>query len=127
MKLDQLHRLRRLGRTGHWLNHAVEHCLIGVKGRPPPNRHLDCDVIVSQPRETSRKPDEVYGVIERLMPNARRLEIFGRQHNTRAGWLTIGNQLDGIRIADDRLHQRIRDRYGPDATDGNWLGPPAPT
>lgn len=43
-------------------------------------------------RETSRKPDEVYGVIERLAPHGRKLEMFGRKHNIRPGWLTLGNQ-----------------------------------
>ena len=33
VKTNQLQRLIRTGRTGHWLNHAKEHCLIGQKGR----------------------------------------------------------------------------------------------
>lgn len=68
------------------------------------NRGIDCDVIVSEVRETSRKPDEVYGMIERMCPGGRKigaltlllhaklklrtrsyLEIFGRKHNTRPG------------------------------------------
>jgi hypothetical protein len=35
------------------------------------NRGIDTDVIVSEVRETSRKPDEVYGVIERMCPGGR--------------------------------------------------------
>ena len=69
------------------------------------NRGIDCDVIVSEVRETSRKPDEVYGMIERMCPGGRKigeyqikrdielqlmqdlsLEIFGRKHNTRPGY-----------------------------------------
>lgn len=49
------------------------------------NRGLDTDVIVSEVRETSRKPDEVYGIIERMCPGGRKVEIFGRRHNTRPG------------------------------------------
>jgi mRNA m6A methyltransferase catalytic subunit len=49
------------------------------------NRGLDTDVIVSEVRETSRKPDEVYGLIERMCPGGRKIEIFGRKHNTRPG------------------------------------------
>jgi len=49
------------------------------------NRGVDTDVIVSEVRETSRKPDEVYGIIERLCPGGRKVEIFGRKHNTRPG------------------------------------------
>lgn len=115
-----------MGRTGPWLNHSLEHAIIGVKGRLPPNRNIDCDVIVAQTRETSRKPDEIYGILERLSPGARRLEIFGRQHNTRPGWLTLGNQLDGIRIVDESTRKRINDVYGPNATEQHSIGP-APT
>jgi mRNA (2'-O-methyladenosine-N6-)-methyltransferase len=49
------------------------------------NRGLDTDVIVSEVRETSRKPDEAYGLIERMCPGGRKIEIFGRKHNTRPG------------------------------------------
>lgn len=111
VKTNQLQRLIVTGRTGHWLNHSKEHCIIGVKGNPPLNRNLDCDVIVAEVRETSRKPDEVYGILERLIPGARKLEIFGRQHNTRPGWLTLGNQLDGTRLADPDLIAKFRERF----------------
>lgn len=60
-------------KLGHWLNHSKEHCLVGVKGIPKCNCFLDCDVIVAEVRETSRKPDEIYGIIERLSPNSRKL------------------------------------------------------
>jgi mRNA (2'-O-methyladenosine-N6-)-methyltransferase len=108
IKTNQLCRIIRTGRTGHWMNHSKEHCLIGRKGNPPINRNIDCDVIVSEVRETSRKPDEIYGMIERLAPGARKLEIFGRQHNTRPGWLTLGNQLAGTVLADPELIRRVR-------------------
>ena len=35
VKTNQLQRLIRTGRTGHWLNHGKEHCLVGVKGNLP--------------------------------------------------------------------------------------------
>lgn len=63
MKTNQLQRIIRTGRTGHWLNHSKEHCLVGVKGNPEVNRNIDTDVIVAEVRETSRKPDEVSGLI----------------------------------------------------------------
>lgn len=53
------------------------------------NRGLDTDVIVSEVRETSRKPDEVYGMIERMCPGGRKIEIFGRKHNTRPGYVIL--------------------------------------
>ena len=48
VKTNQLQRLIRTGRTGHWLNHSKEHCLVGVKGSPQINRNLDCDVLVAE-------------------------------------------------------------------------------
>lgn len=49
VKTNQLQRIIRTGRTGHWLNHGKEHCLVGLKGKPKNlNRGLDCDVIVAE-------------------------------------------------------------------------------
>ncbi len=73
------------------LNHSKEHCLVGIKGNPKLNAFIDCDVIVSEVRETSRKPDEIYYLIDRIFPGGKNLEIFGRPHNCRNGWLTLGN------------------------------------
>ncbi|EIW67329.1 mRNA methyltransferase [Tremella mesenterica] len=128
VKTNQLQRLIRTGRTGHWLNHTCEHLLLAVKLPPdhPPNfpipwqtspalralrRGVDTDVVVAEVRETSRKPDEVYGVLERLAPHGRKLELFGRKHNIRPGWLTLGNQLGESQIAEPDLHARLRQRY----------------
>ena len=36
---------------------------------------------VAEVRDTSHKPDEIYGIIERLSPGSRKLELFGRMHN----------------------------------------------
>lgn len=57
------------------------------------HRHVDCDVVMAEVRETSRKPDEMYPLLERLSPGTRKLEIFARPHNVRPGWVSIGNQL----------------------------------
>ncbi|KAG8218450.1 MT-A70-domain-containing protein [Butyriboletus roseoflavus] len=121
VKTNQLQRVIRTGRTGHWLNHTKEHMLVGVKTHVDEsgnlkfpswvNRGLDTDVIVSEVRETSRKPDEVYGLIERMCPGGRKVEIFGRKHNTRPGWLTLGNQLGPDQIYEEDLAARIKARY----------------
>ncbi|KAI9001259.1 MT-A70-domain-containing protein [Trametes punicea] len=121
VKTNQLQRVIRTGRTGHWLNHTKEHMLVGVKTVTDEhgnlkfpkwvNRGLDTDVIVSEVRETSRKPDEVYGMIERMCPGGRKIEIFGRKHNTRPGWLTLGNQLGNDQIYEEDLRERIKARY----------------
>ena len=53
VKTNQLQRIIRTGRTGHWINHSKEHCLIGVKGDLDDrfNQNLDCDVICAEVRE----------------------------------------------------------------------------
>lgn len=91
IKLNQLKRTIVTGRTGHWLNHSKEHLLVGIKGNPPwINRLMDTDVVVSGTRETLRKPDEIYDVVERIVgTHSRKLEIFGRDHNIRPGWLSM--------------------------------------
>jgi len=111
IKTNQLQRIIRTGRTGHWLNHSKEHCLVGKKGSPAiDNIHIDCDVILAEVRETSRKPDEIYGIIERLSPGTRKIELFGRAHNRRPGWLTLGNQLPGIHTVDKEI--KLVDGFG---------------
>ncbi|KAF7664280.1 hypothetical protein LDENG_00182930 [Lucifuga dentata] len=112
VKTNQLQRIIRTGRTGHWLNHGKEHCLVGVKGNPQGfNRGLDCDVIVAEVRSTSHKPDEIYGMIERLSPGTRKIELFGRPHNVQPNWVTLGNQLDGIHLLDPEVVARFKKRY----------------
>ncbi len=108
VKTNQLQRLIRTGRTGHWLNHSKEHCLIGLKGNPILNAGIDVDVLVSEKRETSRKPDEIYGILDRLSPGTRKLEIFGRPHNNQPGWITLGNQQQGTRIVDETILEGLK-------------------
>lgn len=120
VKTNQLQRIIRTGRTGHWLNHGKEHCLVGVKGKPDPklfNIGIDCDVIVAEVRATSHKPDEIYGLIERLSPGTRKVELFGRPHNLQPNWITLGNQLDGVRLLEPDIVKKYKARY----PDGNVM------
>ena len=66
-----------------------------------------------QVRETSRKPDEMYGLLERLSPGTRKLELFARQHNVRPGWVSLGNQLNGINIKEPEMRSRYEAAIGP--------------
>lgn len=50
-------------------------------------------MILAEVRETSRKPDELYDMIERILRapdkpkgRGRKVELFGRTHNLRPGW-----------------------------------------
>lgn len=124
VKTNQLQRIIRTGRTGHWLNHGKEHCLVGCKGNlKNVNRGLDCDVIVAEVRATSHKPDEIYGIIERLSPGTRKIELFGRPHNIQPNWVTLGNQVDGVKLLDPDVVRAFKKVY----PDGNCMKPPAQT
>ena len=69
--------------------------------------------MVAEVRETSRKPDEMYPLLERLSPGTRKLELFGRMHNLRNGWVSLGNQLNNSYIIDPELKARYEHVYGP--------------
>ena len=84
---------------------------MGVKGNQTMNKGIDTDVIVAEVRATSHKPDEIYGVIERLSPGTRKVELFGRPHNCQPNWMTLGNQLDGIKIIDPDISESFYAKY----------------
>lgn len=75
--------------TGYILRCAGEPFLIGTRGSPKTSRSVR-SVILGPLREHSRKPDEAFEAAEKLMPDARRLELFSRQR--RAGWSNWGNE-----------------------------------
>jgi mRNA (2'-O-methyladenosine-N6-)-methyltransferase len=55
--------------------------------------NIESDVIFSQRRGQSQKPEEIYEIAEALVPNGYYLEVFGRRNNLHNGWVTIGNEL----------------------------------
>jgi len=93
--------------------YACFHSRGSLVGNPELNRFVDCDVVVAEVRETSRKPDEMYPLLERLSPGTRKLELFARMHNLRNGWVSLGNQLDNSSILDPELKTRYERVYGP--------------
>uniref|UniRef100_A0A673W9D3 mRNA m(6)A methyltransferase n=1 Tax=Salmo trutta TaxID=8032 RepID=A0A673W9D3_SALTR len=109
VKTNQLQRIIRTGRTGHWLNHGKEHCLVSVMCHH--TSYLTLGSVVQSVRSTSHKPDEIYGMIERLSPGTRKIELFGRPHNVQPNWVTLGNQLDGIHLLDPDVVARFKKRY----------------
>lgn len=82
---------------GFYFLHSTETCLVGYKNEegnrklPPDIPKISTNLIVSDIREKSRKPDELYEIIEMMFPWAKKLEIFARNHNLRKGWLSLGN------------------------------------
>ncbi|CAO3593661.1 unnamed protein product [Absidia cylindrospora] len=80
---------------GYYLQHAKETCLVGLKGTLPSycRRNVGSDVIYSERRGQSQKPEEIYELIEEMVPGGKYLEIFGRKNNLRDYWITVGNEL----------------------------------
>ena len=67
---------RRMAKShGYYLQHAKEVCLVGKKGSDPPGirRCVGSDVIYSERRGQSQKPEEIYQLIEELVPNGMRV------------------------------------------------------
>lgn len=75
--------------TGYVLRNAHEPFLIGAIGEPKTQRDVR-SVVMGQTREHSRKPDSAYAAAERLVPNARRADLFSREH--RKGWDSWGDE-----------------------------------
>lgn len=65
------------------------------------NANVGRDLIFSERRGQSQKPNEIYEIIEEMIPQGKLsllrqgfyLEIFGRRNNLRDRWVTIGNEL----------------------------------
>ena len=76
--------------TGYYLRGKHELLLIAKRGDiPPPIEEVRPSSVLNAPvREHSRKPDEVYDMIEKMYPNRRYLELFAR--NRREGWTAWG-------------------------------------
>lgn len=72
---------------------------------------MDCDVLITQVRETSRKPDEIYDLIERMAPGGRKCELFARPHNRRKGWVSLGNQLPGVYLQENQMIDWFIQKY----------------
>lgn len=75
---------------GHGTRRNTEDCWLFLRGQP---KRLDKGVrelIVAPVREHSRKPEETYDLIQRLVAGPY-LDLFGRAH--RPGWTVWGNQV----------------------------------
>lgn len=83
--------------VGFYFRNVTEILLFGVRGRDvrtlDPGRSQE-NVIATQKREHSRKPDEQYDLIEACSWGPR-LEMFAR--GPRKGWTVWGNQADDYR------------------------------
>lgn len=78
---------------GYWFRGQHELLLVGVRGSPgvpaPENRFSS--VIRARREGHSKKPDRVYEMIEKMVPNKNYLEMFARRK--RENWSVWGNQV----------------------------------
>ena len=80
--------------VGFYFRNVTEMVLFGVRGKlrtlQPGRRQVN--IITSRKREHSRKPDELYDIIEDCSPDPY-LELFARPPR-RLGWDVWGNEVD---------------------------------
>ena len=93
------HKVRKDGGSdgrgvGFYFRNVTENLLFGVKGKNArtlkPGR-TQVNYLATRKREHSRKPDEIFDIIEACSPGPR-LEMFCR--GVRKGWTVWGNQAD---------------------------------
>lgn len=82
--------------VGFYFRNVTEIILFGIRGKNArtlqPGR-TQVNYLESRKREHSRKPDEIYPIIEACSPGPR-IELFAR--GTRTGWIVWGNQAEGV-------------------------------
>lgn len=94
--------------VGFYFRNTTEIILFGVRGKLrtlEPGR-TQVNIIRSQKREHSRKPDELYNIIENCSP-APYLELFAR--GTRHNWFSWGNQARDYKITWDTYRNNSKD------------------
>lgn len=65
---------------------------------------------------STKKPEDMYRIIEHFAVGRRRLELFGENHNIRSGWLTAGKGLSSSNFnaevhAPCNVRMRFKDSY----------------
>lgn len=79
--------------TGYYFRQRHELLLVGTRGNLPVPAESDRpDSVIEAPKtKHSQKPPQVYGLIERMYPDLRRVELFAREK--REGWSAWGNEV----------------------------------
>jgi N6-adenosine-specific RNA methylase IME4 len=101
----------RLG-LGSTLRNASEHVLFCTRGKAPVRFKSQPTWFNAPVQEHSRKPDEIYPIIERISDGPY-LELFARRKPPSArDWAVWGNEIDsdvslpGYPVPSDRQHRR---------------------
>jgi N6-adenosine-specific RNA methylase IME4 len=96
----------RIG-LGMYLRNATEHLIFATRGRAPVGYRGQPTWMFAPLQDHSHKPEEQYGVIERISPGPY-LELFARRRQP--GWDVWGNQIDsdveipGYPVPSDHRH-----------------------
>lgn len=103
--------------VGFYFRNVTELVLFGVRGSlrtlQPGRRQVN--VISSRKREHSRKPDELYDIIERCSPGPF-LELFARHR--RDGWMQWGDELESDAFVTGADAQSVETRGSPRLLEG---------
>ena len=75
---------------GYWTRANCEQCIMGTIGNPTRKSKDVRRLIIDKRREHSRKPEQIYDRIEKLIDGPY-LELFSR--NTKPNWDSWGNQV----------------------------------
>jgi N6-adenosine-specific RNA methylase IME4 len=75
---------------GHLFRGCAEIALIGNRGSTPPTSRRERNVSLSPALRHSKKPEHLQDSLDRMFPDAQKLEIFARR--ARPGWTCIGNE-----------------------------------
>jgi mRNA m6A methyltransferase non-catalytic subunit len=68
---------------------------------------------MSNPIDPTRKPPEMYTLIENFCLGTRRLELFGRHYSLRQGWVTAGD----FELSDEIIRQTGARSWNKDVWD----------
>ncbi len=96
--------------VGFYFRNVTELVLFGVRGSLrtlSPARSMP-NILISRKREHSRKPDQLYEVIEQCSP-APYIELFARTRHP--GWTVWGNEAESY-TPPDNLYARQSEQYG---------------
>ncbi|MFS7994335.1 putative mRNA (2'-O-methyladenosine-N(6)-)-methyltransferase [Helianthus anomalus] len=73
---------------------------------------------------STAKPEDMYRIIEHFSLGRRRLELFGEDHNIRAGWLTVGKDFSSSNFNSEAYVQNFADKDGKVWQGGGGRNPP---
>ncbi|KAF5177879.1 N6-adenosine-methyltransferase non-catalytic subunit [Thalictrum thalictroides] len=88
--------------------------------------NIDTDIIIAEepPYGSTRKPDDIYRIIEHFSLGRRRIDLFGDEHNIRSGWLTVGKGLASSNFNAEAYIRNFCDKDGKVWQGGGGRNPP---